>query len=69
MEYLVPSMLENASALLGDFGALYQEWAGTQEAAWLYGAAAQISRGTAEIKANILQTEVAGLNQGIKQAH
>ncbi len=68
MEYLVPHMLEDTSALLGDFVALYQEWDIHKMQLLYLEQRAKLTKGEAEIEANVLRAEVVGLKQGLDRA-
>ncbi len=68
MEYLVLPMLEDASALLGDFVTLYQEQEVHRMQFAYMEQRVKMSKGAVEIEANLLLAEVAGLKQGLTQA-
>ncbi len=68
-ECLVPPMLEDASALLGDFVALYQQREVHKRRQAHLEQQARMTQSEADIEANILRAQMAGLRQGAERAH
>ncbi len=63
-EYLAPPMVEEASALLGDFVALYQEREVHKKRLARLEQRARMTQSETDIETNILRAQMAGLWQG-----
>ncbi len=68
-EYLVPPMVEDASALLGDFVTLYQEREVHKKKLAHLEQQTRMTQSETDIETNILRAQMAGLWQGAECAH
>ncbi len=68
-KYMVPPMVEHASALLVDFVTLYQEREFHRKRLVQLEQQALEAQSASDVETNILRARILGLNQGIERAH